>query len=172
MKIASPNILHKSEAGGVRLHVAANEVGQIFDDIVSNAVAYDPNAQVDGILVSPMVEGGTEVILGGKVDPVFGPIAVVGLGGVFTDVMSDVAFRRAPVSPEMAREMLNELKGVTLLKGSRGNPPANMAALCKALSALSVFTAAYADKIEAVELNPVLARADDCIALDALIVKR
>jgi acyl-CoA synthetase (NDP forming) len=172
MKIASPDILHKSDAGGVMLGVAKDNVSQAFEQIIANATAYDPDAQIDGVLMSPMIEGGTEVILGGKIDPVFGPIAVVGLGGVFTEVMGDVAFRRAPVSPAMAREMIDELQGVALLKGARGHPAADLDALCQAISALSVFTAAHADSIDSVELNPVRAMADGCVALDALIVKR
>lgn len=172
MKIASPNILHKSEAGGVKLGVALDDVERAFEEIVSNASTYDANAQIDGVLISPMVEAGTEVILGGKIDPVFGPIAVVGLGGIFTEIVGDVAFRRAPVNPATAREMLEDLQGVSLLKGARGAPAADLDALCDAISALSVFTAAHADEIDSVELNPVRATEDGCVALDALIVKR
>jgi hypothetical protein len=154
------------------LGVAKGQVVQAFDKIIANATSYDPDAQIDGVLMSPMIEGGTEVILGGKIDPVFGPIAVVGLGGVFTEVMGDVAFRRAPVSPTMAREMIDELQGAALLNGARGHPAADLDALCHAISALSVFTAAHADSIDSVELNPVRAQANGCVALDALIVKR
>ena len=172
MKIASPDILHKSEAGGVRLGVALKDVERSFEEIVSNAKDYDSSAQIDGVLVSPMVDGGTEVILGGKIDPVFGPIAVVGLGGVFTEIVGDVSFRRAPVNHAMALEMLEELQGVSMLKGARGAPAADLDALCDAVSALSIFTAAHANELDSVELNPVRATADGCVALDALIVKR
>lgn len=172
MKIASPDILHKSDAGGVMLDVTADGARRAYETIVANAAAHDAGAQIDGVLVSPMIEGGTELILGGKVDPVFGPIVMVGLGGIFTEVMSDVAFRRAPVSPTMARAMLDDLQGAALLQGARGTPPADVDALCEAVAALSIFTAAHVGDLDSVEINPVRARADGCVALDALIVKR
>ncbi len=172
MKIASPDILHKTEAGGVVLHVTEDLAGQTYNQITSNATQYDGNAHIDGVLVSPMVNGGVEMIVGAQTDPVFGPVVMVGLGGVFTEVMKDVAFRVAPVSPETAEEMVNELKGVALLKGARGKRPVDMAALSKAISDLSIFAAAHADTLDSVEMNPVRALPQGCLALDALIVKR
>lgn len=172
MKIASPDILHKTEAGGVALHVHEDLAVQTYNQLTANATHYDPDARIDGVLVSPMVNGGVEMILGAKIDPVFGPIVMAGLGGVFTEIFEDVSFRRAPCDEESAREMLEELHGVAMLKGARGNPPSDIDALAAAVTRLSVFAAARADEIESVEMNPVRAMPDGVLALDALIVKR
>ena len=172
MKIASPDILHKTEAGGVKLGVATGDAAAVFDSISASAKAHAPKARIDGVLISPMVEGGVDCILGAKVDPVFGPVVVFGLGGVFTEVLNDVSFRRAPFGEETAREMIDEVKGVALLKGARGQPPADLGALAAAISRLSVFAAAHGDAIDSVEMNPLRALPKGCIALDALIVKK
>ena len=172
MKIASPDILHKTEAGGVALHVTEDIAGQTYNQLTTNASHYKPDAHIDGVLVSPMVSGGVELILGAKIDPVFGPVVMAGLGGVFTEILEDVAFRRAPIGEDEAGEMLDELHGVAMLKGARGKTPVDMRALAQAISRLSVFAAAHADELESVEMNPVRAREHDTIALDALIVRR
>jgi len=172
MKIASPDIPHKTEAGGVKLGVRAAEAGIAFDAIMASARAYDPRARLDGVLVSPMVAGGVECILGARNDPVFGPVVMFGLGGVFTEVMKDVSFRRAPFGPETAREMIAEVKGAAVLKGARGQPPADLDALAGAVSRLSLFAAALSEELESVEMNPVRALPKGCLALDALIVRK
>lgn len=172
MKIASPDILHKTEAGGVALNLTPREVPSAYTLMLGRAATLAPGARIDGVLISPMVEGGVECILGAKIDPVFGPVVMVGLGGVFTEVMKDVAFRRAPIDRDEARMMIGELKGIALLKGARGAAPANLDALAAAVSNLSRFAAANAHQIESVELNPVRALPDRAVALDALIVKR
>jgi acyl-CoA synthetase (NDP forming) len=172
MKIASPDILHKTEAGGVKLRVAAGDTAVAFDAIMASARAYAPGARLDGVLVSPMVQGGVECILGAKTDAVFGPVVLFGLGGVFTEVLKDVAFRRAPFGPETARGMIDELRGAALLKGARGQPHANLDALAGAISRLSLFAAAHGSAIESVEMNPLRAMPSGCLALDALIVRK
>jgi acyl-CoA synthetase (NDP forming) len=172
MKIASPDILHKTEAGGVKLRVAAGDTAVAFDAIMASARAYAPGARLDGVLVSPMVQGGVECILGAKTDAVFGPVVLFGLGGVFTEVLKDVAFRRAPFGPETGREMIDELRGAALLKGARGQPHANLDALAGAISRLSLFAAAHGSAIESVEMNPLRAMPSGCLALDALIVRK
>ncbi len=172
MKIASPDILHKTEAGGIKLGVTAGQAAAVFEDIMASARAHAPDARIDGVLISPMVQDGAEMILGAKTDPVFGPVVMVGLGGVFTEVMKDIAFRRAPVDPATARAMIDELKGAPLLKGLRGRTPADIDALAQAISRLSLFAAAHGDAIESVEMNPVRALPNGCLALDALIIKR
>jgi acyl-CoA synthetase (NDP forming) len=172
MKIASPDILHKTEAGGVRLGVMAADVAATFDNIIANAKAQTPDASIDGVLISPMVAGGVECILGARSDPVFGPVVAFGLGGVFTEVLKDVSFRRAPFFESTAREMICELKGVALLEGARGQPAADLDALATAISRLSLFAAAHADCIDSVEMNPLRAMPDGCLALDALIVRK
>lgn len=172
LKIASPDIMHKTEAGGVALNVAPGGVAAAYNLMLDRVAAQAPDARIDGVLVSPMIEGGVECILGARTDPVFGPMIMFGLGGVFTEVLKDVSFRRAPVGLAAARAMIEELKGAPLLKGVRGSPPADLDALSSAISALSRFAAANAETIENVELNPVRALPDRAIALDALIVKR
>jgi acyl-CoA synthetase (NDP forming) len=172
MKIASPDIPHKTEAGGIKLGVTAAKAGVAYEAIMKSARAYDPRAKLRGVLVSPMVEGGVECILGARTDPVFGPVVLFGLGGVFTEVLKDVSFRRAPFGPETAREMIGELKGAALLKGARGQPPADLDALAEAISRLSLFAAAHGDTIASVEMNPLRTLPQGCLALDALIVKK
>ena len=172
MKIASPDILHKTDVGGVKLRVAADAAGAAYDEIIANAKAAKPNAKIDGVLISPMAADGVDCILGVKVDPVFGPVVMFGLGGVFTEVLKDVSFRKAPVSPETAMGMIDELKGTELLKGARGAEPSDLSALCEAISKLSVFAAAHAKAIESIEINPLRALPNGAIGLDALIVKR
>lgn len=172
LKIVSPDIQHKTEAGGVALGVMPDDAAATFDRLIANAKAYNADAQIDGVMVSPMIEGGVEMILGARIDPVFGPVVLAGLGGVFTEVLKDVSFRAAPIGPDTAMEMLEELKGVALLKGVRGQPPADLEALAKAISNLSICAAAHAEEIDSVEMNPVRALPGGCVALDALIVKK
>ncbi|MEM9139782.1 MAG: acetate--CoA ligase family protein, partial [Pseudomonadota bacterium] len=172
MKIASPDILHKTEAGGVVLHVTEDLAAQTYNQITSNATHYDKDAHIDGVLVSPMVNGGVELILGAKIDPVFGPVVMAGLGGVFTEIFGDVAFRKAPVTLDQARSMLLELKGAPMLMGARGKRPVDLDATSRAIQRLSLFAAAHADAIESVEMNPVRAMSDGCLALDALIMRK
>ena len=173
MKIASPDILHKTDSGGVRLGISgAGAASEAFDEIVANAKAYDPEARIDGVLVSPMAADGVDCILGVKIDPVFGPIVMFGLGGVFTEILKDISFRRAPVTPATALGMIDDLKGAALLKGARGAEPSDLGSLSDAISALSIFAAAHAEAIESIEINPLRALPAGCLGLDALIVKR
>ena len=173
MKIASPDILHKTDVGGVKLGVSGgDDVRAAYDEIVANSRAARPDAKIDGVLISAMAPDGVDCILGVKVDPVFGPVVMFGLGGVFTEVLRDVSFRRAPVSPETARGMIDELKGAALLRGARGAEPCDLDAICDAVSKLSVFAAAHGEAIESIEMNPLRALPKGCTGLDALIVKR
>ena len=172
LKIVSAQIQHKTEAGGIALNVMPDEAGDTFERLIANAKAHDADAKIDGVIVSPMIEGGIEMIIGARIDPVFGPVVLAGLGGVFVEVLKDVSFRAAPISQTTAMEMLEELKGVALLKGARGKESADLAALADAISKLSIFAAAHADVIESVEMNPVLGLPDAALALDALIVKK
>ncbi len=173
MKIASPDILHKTDIGGVKLRLeGADFVSAAFDEIIANAKKAMPDARIDGVLVSPMVADGVDCILGAKIDPVFGPMVMFGLGGVFTEVLKDISFRRAPISQKTARGMIDDLKGVALLKGVRGAEPSDLDSLSAVISKLSLFAAAHADAIESIEINPIRALPEGCIGLDALIVKR
>jgi hypothetical protein len=131
-----------------------------------------PAARIDGVLVAPMVGGGTELILGAKRDPVFGPVVVVGLGGIFAEIMQDVAMRPAPVDEAEAMEMLRSLKAFAVLDGARGRPRADLPAAARAIAALSRFAAQHADSVAEIDINPMLLlpEGQGAVALDALIV--
>lgn len=175
LKIASADIAHKTEVDGVRLGIAcAEEAAQSFRALMEDVGRQRPGARLDGVLVSPMVSGGVETILGIHRDSVFGPVVMVGLGGVFVDVLEDVSFRVAPFDEEEARRMVFELKGRAILQGARGRGPYDLPALFTALARLSQFAAAHADTIESVDVNPflVLPEGQGAVALDALIVPR
>ena len=173
LKIASPEIAHKSDIGGVALDLDTPEaVAQGFAAVLAGARSNRPGAHVDGILVSPMVTGGVEMILGVQHDATFGPVVMCGLGGVFVEALEDVSFRAAPIDAAEAHRMLRELRGFPLLTGARGRPPGDIDALAAALAALSRFAAAHAGELESAELNPVVVRpaGEGVVALDALIV--
>ncbi len=173
MKIVSPDLPHKTEIGGVMLGIAgADAARSAFDQLLENAARHAPAARVEGVLVSPMIKDGVECILGARIDPVFGPVVVFGLGGIFTEVLDDVSIRLAPFGESTALAMIGELKGKSLLEGKRGRPAADMQALARAISQLSVFAAANSASIESVEMNPFLALPRGCVALDALIVPK
>lgn len=175
MKIVSPDILHKSEIGGVILNVASREAAETaYRDLLARAEAHAPDARIDGVLVAPMVSGGVETILGVVRDPVFGPVVMFGLGGIFVEVLKDVTFRIAPFGIDEARRMIREVRGYPMLEGVRGAPPADEDALAGALARLSVFAAANADVLETIDVNPfiVLPKGEGAVAVDALIAVR
>jgi hypothetical protein len=126
----------------------------------------------DGFLVQPMLKGGVELVVGSKRDPQVGPVLLVGLGGVLVEVMRDTVLALAPVGKAEARGMLERLKGFKLLQGYRGAPAADLDAVCDAIARISEFAADYADQVEEIDINPLLARPDGAFALDALIVPR
>ena len=175
MKIASPDILHKSDIGGVRLSIADDrQTAQGFADIMAAVKRNASEAQIDGILVAPMVAGGVECILGVNTDPVFGPVIMFGLGGVFVEILKDVSFRLAPFGVKEAKAMVDEVKGSALLKGARGQPAADLDALYQALAALSRFAYAKKEQIASVDINPfvIMPEGQGCLALDAVIAMR
>ncbi|MEO3474607.1 acetate--CoA ligase family protein [Roseomonas sp. CAU 1739] len=173
LKIVSPDLPHKTEVGGVVLGVGDVEaVAAAHDAMLARVRAAAPRARIDGVLVSPMVRGGTEMILGAKRDPVFGPVVLVGLGGIFAEVIQDVAMRPAPVDEAEAMTMLRSLKAFPVLDGARGRPKADLVATAAAIAALSRFAAQHAADIAEIDINPLLVRAagEGAVALDALIV--
>jgi len=175
LKIASADILHKTEAGGVELGLAtADDVAQAFAAVTGRARLARPDARIEGVLVSHMVTGGVETILGVQDDPTFGPVVMFGLGGIFVEMLKDVAFRVAPFEEDEAHRMMREVKGFPLLDGARGRPRCDLDALAAALAALSRFAAAHAGHLHSAELNPVmvLAEGQGLVALDALIVPK
>jgi len=172
LKIVSPEIIHKTEVGGVMLDVPAAEAGAAYDRLVERVTARAPLATIEGVLISPMVRGGVEMILGVQDDPVFGPVVMLGLGGIFVEVLRDVTFRIAPFGIEEAHRMIAELRGAAILDGARGQPPGDLDALAAALSRLSLFAAAKRGEFTSIDINPLLVRprGEGAAALDALIL--
>jgi acyl-CoA synthetase (NDP forming) len=173
MKILSDDIPHKTEVGGVMLHLAdAEGVRAGFATLMQRARAARPDARLDGVLVAPMMRGGVETIIGTLCDPVFGPMVMFGLGGVAVELFRDVAFASAPLSAARAEALVDASRGAALLKGWRGGPALDRGALVEALCALSHFAAAHRDTVESVEVNPFLVRERGACALDALVAFR
>jgi len=171
MKIVSPMIPHKTEAGGVKVGVRdAQAVRDAFAEIVANAGRHSPGAPIDGVLVQAMVSGGTEVILGVTQDPLFGPAILFGLGGIFAEVMKDVCFRIAPITRSEAMTMIRSIKAFPILDGARGRPKADLDALADALVRLAALAVDLQDTIAEIDINPliVLPAGQGVVAVDAL----
>jgi acyl-CoA synthetase (NDP forming) len=172
MKILSPDILHKSEIGGVLLDVAdPGAVRDGFALLLARAKQAAPDARIEGVLVAKQLKGGVECILGIHRDPVFGPMAMFGLGGIFVEVLKDVVFHRCPFGTDMAEEMIRSIKGAPLLLGARGRKPADVKALAEMLARLSAFAVAAGPRLASIDLNPVFAMEDGkgAFAVDAVI---
>ena len=175
LKVQSPDIAHKSDAGGVALGLDSEAaVRDAWDRIMARVRAAAPEAAIDGVLVQEMAAPGVEVIVGVTVDPRFGPLVMVGLGGVFVEVIGDVAFAPVPLSPADARELLEGLKGWPLLGGARGAEPGDVEALCELVAGLSRFAWLYRDDIAEIDLNPVIVHREGqgVTVVDAVIVRR
>ncbi len=172
LKIVSPDILHKSDAGGVVLRVSgAKKVRRAFDRIMKNARRYNPAADIRGVLVSPMADVGVEVIIGTKIDDQFGPVIMFGMGGVLVEILKDVAFRVLPISPTTARQMIEEIRSAPLLNGYRGQAPCDKKALRRLLLKCSELVEAYPQIVE-MDLNPVIAHEKGVSIVDARILLR
>jgi acyl-CoA synthetase (NDP forming) len=157
LKIMSPDILHKSDAGGVKVNlIDADAVRAAYYTILTNASAYKADARIDGVAVQQMAPAGVEVILGSINDPTFGPTVMFGLGGIFIEILKDVTFRVAPISVEHALAMLADIQGVPVLAGARGEAPRDRAALAEALSRYSQMITDLGDEIAESDANPVL----------------
>ena len=170
LKIVSPDVTHKSDVGGVKVGLEDEAaVRAAYDDIVAAVKERQPKARIDGVAVQAMARPGTEVIVGMSKDPQFGPVLMFGLGGIFVEVLKDVSFRIVPLEERDAREMIDEIKGRAVLDGARGGEPADVGALAGLLLQLSAFAEAN-PQVEELDLNPVFAYEDGCIAVDARIV--
>ncbi len=171
LKVASPDIPHKTEIGGVLLNLTTKEeVEESYQKLITNVQSNAPKAKIDGIIVAEMITGGIETVLGVTKDPVFGPTVMFGLGGVFVEVLKDVTFRVAPFGPTEAHRMIDEIRGRAVLDGARGAPPADLDALANAISRLSIFAAENSDTIQTIDINPFLALPKGAVAVDALII--
>lgn len=173
LKIASPDIPHKTEIGGVLLNVVtADEVKRGFETLMDRANNACPDAHIEGVTVSEMVPTGVEAVIGLANDPAFGPVVMFGLGGIFVEVLRDVSFRLAPIGKAEARRMIDEIRGRAMLDGVRGQPAINVDLLADALSRLSAFGVRNAQAVESVDINPLILTADAAYAVDGLIVPR
>ena len=173
LKILSEDIAHKTEAGGVALNLAdAAAVRAASARIFASVAAHAPQARIEGLLVAPMLRGGTELIAGISRDPVFGPVVMVGMGGIYAEVLRDVAVQPAPVSQAQALAMIRSLRLFPLLDGARGQARADIDAAARAVARLSEFACTHRDQVGEIDLNPILVRpAGQGIAiLDALMV--
>ncbi len=170
LKIVSPDIIHKSDIGGVKLGlVNATQVGKAYTEIMAAAKKANKKADIQGISVQKMARPGVEVIMGMSKDAQFGPVLMFGLGGVFVEVLKDVAFRIVPLNRRDASQMIREIKGYPLLEGYRGQEPANITVLEDLLLKLSDFVDKN-PKIKEMDLNPIFAYKDRALAVDARVI--
>jgi acyl-CoA synthetase (NDP forming) len=170
LKVVSPDIAHKSDAGGVKLNLTDRAaVATAYDEIMQNAKNAAPSARVKGVSVQQMATPGTEVIIGMTTDPQFGPVMMFGLGGIMVEVLKDVAFRVVPLEPKDAASMIQDIKGKPVLDGVRGQPAADIAALESTILGVSQLVQAHPE-IRELDLNPVFAYPDGALAVDARIV--
>ncbi len=170
VKLESPDVPHKTEAGAIRLNIQnLADLKQAARDVISSARGHKHDARVEGVLVQEMTSG-IEVIIGAVNDPTFGPTVAFGLGGIFTELLHDVTHRFAPFDAEAAREMIGEIKGAALLNGYRGRAALDVAALADALARVSLLIADHSDRIAEIDVNPLFVREKGVVAADALIV--
>ena len=171
MKILSPDILHKTDIGGVMLNLKTeDEAVFAYQQILDNALQHAPDVKIDGVMLSPMIGDGVDLILGAQTDPIFGAMVMVGIGGIHAELLKDVTFMRAPISAFAAHTMLERLQLYALLTGVRGAKSCDINAVAKTISDFSAFIAAHSDQLSSFEINPLRALPDGCVALDALAV--
>ena len=171
MKIASPQIVHKSDAGGVKVNLSSDkEVRDAFKVIVDNAKKYDSKAEIKGVLIVEMVKGGKEMIIGSKLEPGFGPVVMLGMGGIYVEILKDVTFRLAPCTDQEADDMISSIKTKKLLEGVRGEKPSDVEKLSECIQRLSQLVTDFRE-IKELDMNPVLVmqKGEGCKILDVRI---
>jgi len=171
MKIASPQIVHKSDAGGVKVNLTNDdEVRNGFKIIMENAKKYDSNAEIKGVLIVEMVKGGKEMIIGSKLEPGMGPVVMLGMGGIYVEILKDVTFRLAPLTDQEANDMISSIKTKKLLDGVRGEKPSDINKLSECIQRLSQLVTDFTE-IKELDMNPVLVMEDGegCKILDVRI---
>ena len=175
MKIQSRDIPHKSEVGGVRLNITTKgEAFSVYQALRDDARKQRPNAAIQGVLVGPMANKGVEIIIGTLQDTTFGPMVMVGFGGITTELFRDVVYRPAPVSAVEAESMLSQLKAAPLLRGFRGAATADVGSLCHLIEQVSLLAARLRNEVAEIELNPVLVhpQGQGVTIVDALVVPK
>ena len=170
LKIVSPDVIHKFDVGGVALDLKTlSEVKDAYEKILKNVKKHKPNAKIIGVLVQEMAPQSTEVIVGAIKDPQFGPALMFGLGGIFVEVLKDVTFRIAPITESDAREMITEVKAYPILKGYRGQPPADIDAIVSILLSTSKLVMDH-QEIKELDLNPIMVYEKGAKTVDARII--
>ena len=170
LKIVSPQILHKSDAGGVIVGIETDQgIRDSYNKILNNAKAYNADAEITGILVQEMAPNGTEIIIGTTTDPTFGPTIMFGLGGIFVEILKDVSFRVAPIDIIDAKEMIKEIKAYKILEGARGMPPSDQETLANILVKVSEMVM-DCPEIKELDMNPILAYPSGARIVDARII--
>jgi 4-hydroxybutyryl-CoA synthetase (ADP-forming) len=171
MKIASPQIIHKSDAGGVKVNLTNDsEIKEAFKIIIANAKKYNKNAEIKGVLIVEMVKGGKELIIGSKLESGFGPVIMLGMGGIYVEVLKDVTFKLAPVTDKEADDMIASIKTQKILQGVRGEKPSDIAKLSECIQRLSQLVTDFKE-IKELDMNPVLVmeKGKGCKILDVRI---
>lgn len=172
IKVESPDIPHKTEADAIRLSIKDDEaLRQGFSDVMANALRWNSAARINGALVQPMISKGLELMVGVRVDPQFGPLLIVGFGGVMAELMKDVVISLLPVSASQLRAMLPRLRGSMALQGFRGAPPVNVELLVDILLRVAEFAVDQGARLAEMDLNPLICTSRGIVAVDALIVK-
>lgn len=170
LKIVSPQIIHKSDVGGVKINLQGDEaVGQGYDQVVKDVKRATPAADIEGVLIAPMAQPGSDLIIGMVSDAQFGPTIMFGMGGVFVELFNDVSFRVAPFDAEVARDMIQETEGYRVLRGVRGEKQKDIASLVELLVQVSQLVARY-PQIKEVDLNPIRVYEKGDSILDARIL--
>jgi len=169
MKIVSEQILHKTEADGIKLNIQGeDEAGACYDKLIENAKRYNPDAVIEGVYVAHMVPNGVEVIVGGLRDVQFGPVIMFGLGGVFVEIFKDVQFRMAPLNKKEALALIQSIQAFPILEGARGQKPVNLDALAELIVSTSKFMAEN-DYVKEIDLNPIICYDNKIQVIDAVI---
>ena len=170
LKIVSPDVIHKSDVGGVIINIKdAEDVQKAYKQIMKSVKKHMPNAKIVGVLVQEMAPQSTEVIVGATKDPQFGPTLMFGLGGIFVEILKDVIFRIAPITEDEAREMITAVKAYPLLKGYRNTPPADIEAIVKILLNTSRLVMEH-QEIKELDLNPIMVYEKGAKTVDARII--
>jgi acyl-CoA synthetase (NDP forming) len=170
LKITSPDIIHKSDAGGIKLNLrTSRQVEKAYDEILANCKSKYPEADIHGMSVQKAVQSGTELIIGMFRDPQFGPVILFGLGGIWTEIMEDTSLRVTPINRKDTREMIEEIKGYPLLTGYRDQEPVDINKIEDILLAVSDFVENNPE-VKEIDINPIIAHGDSVVAVDGRII--
>ena len=171
MKIISPQIIHKTDAGGVKLNLQDEQAIEVaFKEMLTSCKKYNKDAEIRGVLIEKMVKPSTEIIIGVTRDPTFGPALMFGLGGIFVELLKDVSFRITPITKKDALEMIHEIKALPMLQGFRGGPNVDLENIVETLLKVSKLSIDFIKDIKEIDLNPIFAYEDSILTVDARVI--